>query len=250
MAKIKLKSTSRPSDEIYKKIAIHGRSGIGKTMLAATAAGFKPLIILTEKTGDESLQPESIRKVFGPDRADILYEIDLIEAYEPDEFEQAVQFAQESEDHDLVIFDSFSKASRLILKVAKSKYTDGRKAYGEHNDSALDLMEAMTDLNKHSVYICHTTRIEDSSTGEVLYYPGFEGKALVEKFVYELAHVLFLDTDFDDDGEAFRVLRAHQGDTDKFAKNRGGKLNEIEEPHIGRLIAKLCGKTTSKKKIK
>lgn len=106
---ITLKSTAQTALQTYKKLIIHGQSGIGKTMLAATAAPFKPLIILTEKTGDESLQPSAIVEAFGADREDILYDIDLIEAFDPDTFEEAIRYAIDSEDHNLVIFDSMSK---------------------------------------------------------------------------------------------------------------------------------------------
>lgn len=235
---IQLLSTANVAEMTFKKIAIHGKSGIGKTMLAATCAPYSPLIILTEKTGTESLQPAMIEEAYGKGREDILYDIDVIEAYEPEDFVEAVAYANKSP-HDLIIFDSFSKASRLILKAKKAMFSDGRKAYGEHNDAALALVESLTELNKHSIYLCHTTRIEDGESGSIEYKPGFEGKGFIEKFVYDLAHVLHLELAFDDDGTSYRALRCHQGDSDKFAKNRGGRLAELEEPHIGRLIAKL-----------
>lgn len=233
----------------YKKIAIHGKAGIGKTLLAATAAPFKPLVIVTEKTGEESLQPATIEEVFGAGRSDILYDIDYLEAYEPDDFEKAVDFAMKSE-HDLIIFDSFSKASRLILKAAKKEHAHGLKAYGAHNDTAIELIEALMDQNKHVVCVCHTSRQQDGETGDILYSPAFEGKGFGEKFLYELAHVFHLEKFLDDEGIFHRVLRCHQGDSDKFAKNRGGLLKELEEPHLGRLIQKLSGQRKAKKSKK
>ena len=244
---IKLKSTVNVAEDDAKKICIHGQSGIGKTMLAATAAPFKPLIILTEKTGAESLQPSNIEAVFGKGQEDILYEIDIIEAYDKDAFMEAVEFANKSKDHDLIMFDSGSKASRLILKEAKKNYADGRKAYGEHNDAAMELIEELLDSDKHVVILAHTARQEDSDTSEILYFPSFEGKAFNEKMVYDMPHVLFMGEEFDDEGETFRCLRAHKGDSNKRVKTRGGKLDEINEPHLGRLILKLQG---TKKKVK
>lgn len=161
---ITLKSTAQTALQTYKKLIIHGQSGIGKTMLAATAAPFKPLIILTEKTGDESLQPSAIVEAFGADREDILYDIDLIEAFDPDTFEEAIRYAIDSEDHNLVIFDSMSKGSRLILKAAKSENSHGMKAYGQHNDEAMALIETLLESDKHVVLLCHTSRQEDSSS--------------------------------------------------------------------------------------
>jgi hypothetical protein len=248
---IKLKSTAQTAELTHKKMCIHGQSGIGKTMLAATAAPFKPLIILTEKTGDETLQRSNIEAVFGKDREDILYEIDIIEAFDKDTFMEAVEFANKSKEHDLIIFDSGSKASRLILKEAKKNYADGRKAYGEHNDAAMDLVEDLVAGPHHVVILAHTARQEDSDTNEVLYFPSFEGKAFNEKMVYDMPHVLFMGEEFDDEGEPFRALRAHKGDTNNRVKTRGGKLSELNEPHLGRLILKLQGKVEApKKKVK
>lgn len=237
---VQIKSTRETAALAFKKVLIHGQSGIGKTMLAATAAPFKPLIILTEKTGDESLTPGCIADVFGADRDDILYEMDIIEAFNSDDFAEAVKFANESPDHDLIIFDSASKASRLILKTAKGSYADGRKAYGEHNDTALTLIEDLLESDKHVVLLAHTSRQEDGDTGEVLYFPSFEGKAFVEAVVYDMPHVLFMEEVIDDEsGEKYRALRARQGDTNKRCKTRGGCLAELEEPHLGRLLQKL-----------
>jgi DNA polymerase III delta prime subunit len=241
---IKIKSTAQVAEDEAKKLCIHGQSGIGKTMLAATAAPFKPLIILTEKTGAESLQSSNIQKVFGEDRSDILYEMDTIEAYDSDTFLEAVQFANDSTEHDLIIFDSASKASRLILKESKKKYADGRKAYGEHNDTAMLLIEELIEGDKHVVLLAHTSRQEDSDSGEVLYFPSFEGKAFAEKFVYDMPHVLFMGEELNPEGLAARCLRAQKGDSNKRVKTRGGKLSELNEPHLGRLILKLQGKKT------
>jgi hypothetical protein len=247
---LKLKSTAQVAEDEAKKLCIHGQSGIGKTMLAATAAPFRPLIILTEKTGAESLQPSNIRAVFGEGREDILYEMDILEAYDSETFVEAVALANASTDHDLIVFDSGSKASRLILKEAKKNYADGRKAYGEHNDTAMELIEDLVTSDKHVVILAHTSRQEDSDSGEVLYFPSFEGKAFAEKFTYDMPHVLFMGEELDDEGESVRCLRAHKGDSNKRVKTRGGKLHELNEAHLGRLILKLQGITPGKKKVK
>jgi hypothetical protein len=243
---IKLKRTSQAAAMTFKKIAIHGRAGIGKTMLFATAAPYKPLVIFTEKTGEESLQPEAIAKIHGSGRSDILYDVDYIEAYTPEDFQAAVQYAMTS-DHDLIGFDSFSKASRLILKHAKTEHAHGLKAYGQHNDVAIDLIESLMAQDKHVIAICHTSRQQDGESGEVLYQPSFEGKGFGEKFTYELAHILHMELAFDDEGVAHRVLRCHQGESDKLAKNRGGLLSELEPAHLGHIIQKLSGTSPQKK---
>lgn len=245
---IQIKSTRDTAALTFKKICIHGQSGVGKTMLAATAAPFKPLIILTEKTGDETLSPSCIEGVFGEGREDILYSIDIIEAFEPDAFQEAVRFAIDSPDHDLIIFDSMSKGSRLILKQAKAENSHGLKAYGQHNDEAMALIEELLDSDKHVLLLAHTARQEDSDTGEVCYFPSFEGKAFAEKFVYDMPHVIFMEQVIDDEtGEKYRALRCRQGESNKRCKTRGGCLNELEEPHLGRLIQKLQGKSAPKK---
>lgn len=238
---IQLKSTAQTSADTYKKICIHGMSGVGKTLLAATSAPFKPLIILTEKTGDESLTPENIEEVFGKDRKDILYDMDIIQAFEPDQFSEAVDFAIKSKDHNLIIFDSMSKVSRLILKHAKTEHSHGMKAYGSHNDSAMALIEELLDGDKHVVMLAHTERQEDGDSGEVCYFPAFEGAKFGQKYVYDMPHVLFMEDFLADDGSTYKTLRAKKGDSNKRVKTRGNSLSELNEPHLGRLLGKLMG---------
>lgn len=246
---ITIKSSRQVAAMNHKKICIHGPSGVGKTMLAATLGGRKPLVILTERTGDESLHPSNIEKVFGANRTDILYDIDIIEAFEPDAFESALNYALNSTEHDVIFFDSLSKGSRLILRNAKRTNAHGMKAYGEHNDRAMDLLELLIAGDKDVIAICHTTRNEDAETGETVYVPSFEGKAFTEKSVYDWPHVLFLERLLrEDDGTPYRALRCHTGDSTRRCKNRGGLLDELEPPHLGDILRKLSGAVTAPKK--
>lgn len=249
---IQIKSSTQVAAQTFKKVCIHGPSGVGKTMLAATLAPFRPLVILTEVTGDESLSPDNISRVFGPGREDILYAVDIIEAFTPDVFEAAIDYAIKSSKHDVIVFDSLSKGSRLILKEAKRTNAHGLKAYGEHNDIIMSVLEDLVFGDKHVIALCHTNRVEDPESGEVIYTPAFEGKSFTEKSVYDWPHVLYLDNMMDDEGSTFRALRCHTGDSNKRCKNRGGALDEIEEPHLGRIIHKLSGTQTagSRKKTK
>ena len=246
---ITIKSSRQVAAMNHKKICIHGPSGVGKTMLAATLGGRKPLVILTERTGDESLHPSNIEKVFGANRTDILYDIDIIEAFEPDAFESALNYALNSTEHDVIFFDSLSKGSRLILRNAKRTNAHGMKAYGEHNDRAMDLLELLIAGDKDVIAICHTTRNEDAETGETVYVPSFEGKVFTEKSVYDWPHVLFLERLLrEDDGTPYRALRCHTGDSTRRCKNRGGLLDELEPPHLGDILRKLSGVVTAPKK--
>lgn len=240
---MRIKSSADVVGQNFKKICIHGPSGIGKTMLAATAAPYTPLVILTERTGDESLRPDNIERVFGAGRSDILYQVDIVEAYDSDGFEEAVRFAIDSDRHNLIVFDSLSKASRLILKTLKGVFKDGRKAYGEHNDAALDLLEELIAGDKHVAALTHTTRVEDVDSGEVTYVPSFEGKGFTEKSVYDLPFVLYMDRVFDEEGKAHRALRCQTGDSNKRCKDRSGLLREFEPPHLGKLLQKLSGQS-------
>jgi hypothetical protein len=233
---IELKSTATTSNQNYKKIVIHGPSGVGKTLLAATSPPFRPLVILTEKTGEESLSPPAIAACFGANNPSYLYDIPFVEAYDQKSFEEAIAFAKTS-DHDLIIFDSISKASRWILKAEKAVSKNGMRAYGEHNDKAMALIEDLMLMPKHVILIAHSSASEDN--GAVVWVPHMEGKSLLEKIVYEFPHILHYDIGFTDSGVEYRALRAKKGTTDKRCKNRGGQLDELEPIHLGSLICKL-----------
>ena len=221
------------------KIAVHGAAGMGKTMLAATCR--KPLVILTEETGADSLGKENILRVF-PDEKLITTDIDFLPAYTPSKFKEATEIALKSE-YETIIFDSISEACKLLLSDEKANYTNQMQAYGKMAEKIDILLRTLRSSEKNIVLLFHSKRVEDSYNEEggsvVTYVPGFEGRVMTDEFPYLFGDVYCLVNEFDDEGNEVRRLRTRQGDTLYFAKCRSGVLPELCPPHIGKIIKKL-----------
>jgi hypothetical protein len=225
------------------KIAIHSAAGMGKTMLAATCP--KPVVILTERTGADSLSEANIRAVFG-DKKGITYDIPVVEAYTIPDIEEAIEMCRTDKRFDTIVFDSVSEMSKLKLKAELPLHKNMMQAYGAMANSVDDLLRAMRDDKKNWVFLFHSDSNEvyndEGEPSATVFVPGFEGQKMQKEFPYMIGDVYCMVAEFDDEGKEQRKLRTRQGDTNYYAKNRRGRLDELEEPHIGRVFWKLTKK--------
>lgn len=240
---IKVVSSSTLVGKGGKKVAVHSAAGMGKTMLAATAP--KPLVIMTERTGVDALSEANIRKVFG-DKKGITFDIPIIEAYTVADIEAAITYARDSSKHETVIFDSVSELSKLKLREEKPLHKNKLQAYGAMADQIDDMLREMRDDPKNWIWLFHSSREdvygEDGEPSSTQMVPGFEGRRMGHEFPHLVGDVYCMVSDFGDDGVEKRMLRTRTGDTCYYAKNRRGLLDELEEPHLGRIFWKLSKK--------
>ena len=240
---IRIKSSKKVTSRGGIKIAIHSAAGMGKTMLAATAP--KPIIILTERTGDDCLSEQNIKAVFKGVNG-ITTDIPIIEAYTVSAIEEAIEYCRNSDDYETIFLDSVSELSKLKLKEEAPLHKNKLQAYGEMADHVDDLLRAMRDDKKNWVFLFHSDKNDvyddDGEASSTVMVPGFEGQKMLNEFPYLIGDVYCMVSEFDDQGEEKRMLRTRQGDTAYFAKNRRGRLDELEPPHIGRIFWKLTKK--------
>lgn len=211
------------------KCLVYGQSGAGKTVLCATAPS--PLIISTEKG------LLSIAKDY-PDIPVIEVEtfLDLIEAYEFVSTDK--EFMPQIE---TVCLDSISDIAEAILQAEKRKAKDPRKAYGELGDKMADYIRKFRDLpGKHVLFTAKQDREKDEASGAMLYGPMMPGKALTQNLAYffdEVFNIGIGRTDPPENAE-YRFLRTRL-DFQFQAKDRSRALEELEEPDLGKIIAKI-----------
>ena len=240
---IKPRSSTKISDSGGIKVAIHAAAGMGKTLLAATAPN--PIIILTERTGADSLSPANIEAVFGGQKG-ITKDIPVLEAYTTKEIEEAIEYARGS-DHETIVFDSVSEMSKIRLKEEMPKHKNGMQAYGQMASDVDVLLREMRDDDKNWVFLFHTDTEEvyddEGEPSATLFVPGFEGRKMGREFPYMIGDIYCIVNEFSDEGEEKRMLRTRQGDTASYAKNRRGRLDELERMHLGSLFWKLKRKT-------
>ena len=136
--------------------------------------------------------------------------------------------------------------SKLKLKEELPQHKNMMQAYGAMANSVDDLLRAMRDDKKNWLFLFHSDANEvyddEGEASSTIFVPGFEGQKMQREFPYMIGDVYCMVSEFDDQGEEKRMLRTRQGDTAYYAKNRRGRLDELEEPHIGRIFWKLTKK--------
>lgn len=217
------------------KLAIYGRSGTGKTALACTAPNPK---FLDFENGTLSLMPSNQMRMFGK-----AVSIPIIRIRNPADMEEAYQFVLNNHDPDengdeTLIFDSGTEAGIQLLRDAKSRFNDGRLAFGDMQDRVNELITKFRDLpNRHVVFIFRETRL--GSEAATAFGPDLPSKTARESVPYMFDEVLHLTIGpVPEVGQNVRYLQT-QPDFQYDAKDRSGALDSIEQPNLTNIINKI-----------
>lgn len=236
---LEIKSVDQCTTESGIKILVYGRSGVGKTVLCATAPD--PLIISAE-AGLLSLRKANLIKMFGADNDLVNYNSPVIEI---DSLEKLIQVyewcagSNEAKVYKTICLDSLSEIAEVVLNAAKECAKDPRQAYGE----LLTRMEAATrkfrDLPNFNVYMAaKEAPVKDGLTGAIKYGPLMPGAKLGPALPYFLSGVYNLNVDKDSQGNTYRYLQT-QPTPQYEAKDRSGSLDEREFPNLTNVFNKI-----------
>lgn len=210
----------------------YGASGVGKTSLIATAP--EP-IILSAESGLMSL-------------ADL--DLPVIEIKSLKDVADAFLFFRDSDDakmYETINIDSLSELGEVLLAEYKQEENDARRAYARMADHMAALIRNFRDLPGYNTYFtAKQLRLVDETSGRISYCPSLPGKSLTINLSYFFDIVTCMRIGTDDEGANFRYLQT-QPDRQYEAKDRSGKLNPIEEPHLGRLFDKIKAKPQTEK---
>lgn len=225
---LKFTNTSNIALDNGIKLAVYGRSGVGKTRLLATAP--KPLIISAEK-GLLSLNGENIP---------------VIEVTSLEELEEAYEFVKSSphmKGIKTVCLDSASEIAEKVLNDVKPHFKDGRQAFYELLERMLEIMRLFRDLEGlNVVFVFKQERMKDEATQRMLYAPMMPGQKLSQQIPYIFDLVLCLREGKDENKEIYTYLQTTL-DSQYEAKDRSGKLDEVEPPDLGYIFDKILGDT-------
>jgi phage nucleotide-binding protein len=209
------------------KLLVYGESGVGKTTLCQTAPG-KTLVVSME-SGLLSIKDAP--------------NLDAIEVKEASEIEQIAELLENKTlDYDTVCLDSVTEMAEILLSQEKAKSKDPRRAYGEVIEVMIKTMRRFRDLPMHVVFIAKQSRERDESSGMFHYQPMMVGAKLPTQIPYFFDEVLVLRT-FDDENEKGETVTSRWLQTkigqNYIAKDRSGKLDELESPDLAIIINKL-----------
>lgn len=223
------------------KICVYGGSGMGKTVLLATAP--TPVLISAE-AGALSLRQANLERLYGVGNPHICYNMPIIEVKTVEDLTDAYNWCASSPQaaqFQTVGLDSISEIAEVVLNNAKRQVKDPRQAYGELIEKMETLIRSFRDLpNKNVVITAKMEPTKDELTGVVKYGPAMPGAKLGNKLPYFFDEVFRLGIGQTPQGEKYRFLQT-QPDLQFEAKDRSGALAPIESPILSAVFAKILG---------
>lgn len=207
------------------KILVYGASGAGKTSLIPTLPN---PITLSAEGGLLSIRESDLPFI------EINTMAALREAY------LWLTKSEEANHFQSVAIDSLSEIAEVVLCDEKKNNKDPRAAYGAMQEQMAELIRAFRDLPGKHVYMSAKLEKAQDETGKILYSPSMPGNKTGQALPYFFDELLALRVEKDQDGNAQRAL---QCDSDGLwlAKDRSGKLERWEAPHLGDIIKKIGG---------
>lgn len=226
---IQIQYTSKISAKDGVNCCVYGRSGAGKTVLAASAPN--PIILSAEK-GLLSLRKLNIPYI------DISTYKELVEAY------KWIMSSSEAKRYGTYVLDSMSEIAEVVLSEEKKKTNDGRRAHGETQTQIYDLMRNFRDIKGHNKYfIAKEMKVVEGMAPNVINrsVPIMPSAKLVEQLPYffDLVMHLYVGEYYDNNGQRVSYRALHTGAGPEWeAKDRSGNLDPIEYADLSRVFAK------------
>lgn len=218
-----IQNTADLSQSGHVKCLVYGKAGAGKTHLISTV--MSPIVISAE-SGLLTLRKHQIPYITVKTRADIFNAF------------QWLQGAAEARQFATVCPDSLTEIADIFLAEIKATCKDGRQQYGMLADQMNQVIRDFRDL-KFDVYMSAQQEFDkDDYTGMMINRAKMPGKQLGASLPYFFDEVFQLTTATTPQGQSYRVLRT-QGDAANDAKDRSGCLAPVEEPHLGKIFAKI-----------
>lgn len=235
--------------QVFVNVMVYGVPGVGKTVFGATGPG--PVLILDLDDGTTCLNNPNPQLVSS-------LQIDLNNLYEEkirslDKLKDrvtriAMELRQEPGFWGTVVVDNLTELQRVLMDDILS--SSGRAGgTPEHRDWGVLLRQIQTVVRAIKSLPCHTVFIAHEETKEASIAPALSGRIQEELpgYVDIVARYVLTDVEKRDPttGAAktttVRKLRCkpQAGPPRVLAKDRSGRLDEWEDPHFGRMIAKL-----------
>lgn len=236
---VQITSTSVASQTTGVKCLTYGESGVGKTLICATAPS--PIIISAE-SGLLSLTKANIERAYGVDTPGISYDIPVVKITSLQDLYDAYAYCVSPENqHGTICVDSISEIGEVLLAGEKRMTKDPRKAYGEMIDRMVEVIRAFRDIEgKHIYMTAKAEPLKEEMTGAVKWAPSMPGAKLGNQLPYFFDEVFRLGIGKDSSGKAFRFMQT-QPDFQFTAKDRSGSLEMYEQPNLRSIFQKIIG---------
>lgn len=206
----------------YKAVA-YGPPGEGKTPLIKTAP--RPVLLICEPGMLSMRDAHHIPAWEGYTVAKCM------------EFFNWLKGSNEAKNFDTVCVDSFTQFAEIVLKEALKANKHGLKAYGEMAETVMDIANLLFYMPQKHVYLIakQTQHDEGGVMKRRPYFPGQELNVKVPHLFDAILHIA--KAQIPGIIQPQLAIRT-AGTIDITARDRSGRLNELEPPDLSALIAK------------
>jgi hypothetical protein len=251
-------------------MVICGQSGVGKTTLARTLDPDKTLFIDLE-AGDTAIKDfpiDVIRPKTWQECRDFVCYIGGVnpslsrEPYDAIHYERVMQehgdeFHKKLGKYDTIFVDSITVAGRLCFQycmshsdniIERSGKVDTRSAYGMHGREMMAWLTHLQHIRDKNVILVGILDSKVDDYGRTNYELQIEGSKTARELPGIVDEVITMTVMGGTDGvQPYRAFVCQTLNEWSYpAKDRSGKLNVVEEPHLGKLIHKLNGSIQKK----
>jgi len=250
------------------KMVICGQSGVGKTTLARTLDPDKTLFMDLE-AGDTAIKDfpiDVIRPKTWQECRDFACYIGGVnpsltrEPYDKIHFDRVAQEygdpAKQMSKYDTVFVDSITVAGRLCFQycmshndniIERTGKTDTRSAYGMHGREMMSWLTHLQHIRDKNVILVGILDSKVDEYGRTNYELQIEGSKTARELPGIVDEVITMTIMGGDKVNPYRAFVCQTLNEWGYpAKDRSGKLDVMEEPHLGKLIQKLNGSPIKK----
>ncbi len=259
-----ISADERLKQQTGSKLLICGPAGVGKTSLLRTLDP-NTVLFLDMESGDKAVQDVPVDQLCpqtwpelrdlacylaGPDR-----NAASTDAYSSAHYEAVCGKyggPETLDKYETYFVDSLTVATRIAFKWATQQpeahnakgEKDTRGAYGLLGREVVTwAMQMQKARSKNVVFVCLLDELKDDF-GRVSFGLQTEGQKIGRELPGIVDEVLTLTILRPDDGPSYRAFVTQADNEWGFpAKDRSGRLDALERPHLGHLLAKLNGKT-------
>lgn len=257
-----IKASDRMKERGGIKAVILGPSGVGKTTLLKTLNPATTLFFDLE-AGDlavEGWSGDSIRPRTWDDCRSLAALISGPNpALRPDQPYSQAHFdhlnregaAEQFASYETIFIDSITVAGRLCFQWAqgqpeamseKTGKPDTRGAYGLHGREMLAWLSHLQHARNRDVVFVGILDQKEDDYGRISWVPQIEGSKVGRELPGIVDQVITMNELATEDGTKFRGLVCTSPNQWSYpAKDRSGRLEQVEEPHLGKLFAKIKG---------
>lgn len=218
------------------KCLVYGISGIGKTSLAKTLE--IPALIISAESGLASLHGTNI------DYVDITQDEDgkLLSAKQRLEnlgnIYKLLQLDEYKSKYRIIFIDSLTEIADTMVAHLAEVHTDAKdtfKMWGEYTKKMINIIRSFRDLpHYHVVFTCLESETQDDSK-LIHYHPAMSGSKVKETLVPMFDEVFRYAVVEDKRKLITTATRS------SVAKDRSGKLTQLEEPNLQVILDKIRG---------